>query len=294
MSSAENIGVVSDIHLGFSNAQVDAFSAFLDLPETRKLKKLILLGDILDFWVADDKTIFENVHHILWKIERLNCEKILVIGNHDYILSGYIGKYIPDLQIIESYTCEVGNKTYLFIHGHQFDRIFKLFRPLYIAGLLSVLPDIQRWITKKAVNYSFTRWIWDKLLKYLSDRPKYKTFEEMVKERYYRFVKIPSDATADALIYGHTHVPQLTEKEVEGRTYIWGNTGSWVKESEEVYNTSIFIDQTGPTICHYKYSPDTGELKSRWCRTHHEPRSYLDAQDYRDSMDFLSKIKQKR
>jgi UDP-2,3-diacylglucosamine pyrophosphatase LpxH len=75
MSSAENIGVVSDIHLGFSDAQVDAFSAFLDLPETRKLKKLILLGDILDFWVADDKTIFENVHHILRKIEVSTARK---------------------------------------------------------------------------------------------------------------------------------------------------------------------------------------------------------------------------
>ena len=228
------------------------------------------------------------------KIERLDCEKILVIGNHDYILSGYIGNYIPDLQILENYTCEVGSKTYLFIHGHQFDRIFKLFRPLYIAGFLSALPDVQRWITKKAVNNSFTRWIWDKLLKILSDRPKYKTFEEMVKERYYRFVKIPSDITADALIYGHTHVPQLTEQELKGRTYIWGNTGSWVKDTEEVYNTSIFIDSTGPTICRYKFSPDTGELKPCWCKTNHEPRSYLDAQEYRESMDFLSKIKQKR
>ncbi|UCD44946.1 MAG: UDP-2,3-diacylglucosamine diphosphatase [Candidatus Bathyarchaeota archaeon] len=293
-STAEKVCVVSDIHLGFNKAQDAAFSAFLDLDENQDLDELILLGDVLDFWVADDKTIFGNMHSLLRKIQRLDCRKVLVIGNHDYILSGYIGDYIPDLQIVEDYTSQIGGKLYLFLHGHQFDRAFKLFRPLYLAGLLSALPDIQRWITNKAVSYSFTRWIWDKWLRYFVDRPKHKSFEEMVNEGYYNFFKLPKDEMADALIYGHTHIPQLTERKTKKGSVFWGNTGSWVEESEEVYNTTIFIDTKGPIICRYEWDPSSEELEELWRKNEYEPKSYLDAKVYRESDDFRTKLEKKR
>jgi UDP-2,3-diacylglucosamine pyrophosphatase LpxH len=251
--------VVSDTHIGADNANTDAFSRFLDLIKGQNMDEMILLGDILDFWVADNKTIFERAYPILKKLEKLKTKIIYVVGNHDLTQFEYAGEYPPDLEITDKYTRRIGDKFYLFVHGHQFDSLMRGLRPFrrisLIAELLSAAPDIQRFITGKAVSHSITRELWCKIARYLVDRPKNLSFGELRKLGYYSHIELPSGKIADALVYGHTHVPEI----LHYREGIIINSGSWVDEKEQVNNTSVFIDENGPAM--YRYDPDRGAIE---------------------------------
>ena len=287
----ERVCVVSDTHLGFDRAKEATFSKFLDQDMVKEADELILLGDIVDHWVADDRVLFRSFYESIRKIDRLDCTKVYVIGNHDYVWHRYIGDYLPDLEVVEHYTCNVGDKMYLFVHGHQYDRLCKGFSMIDVANILSIIPDIQRSITKKAVKNAFTRWIWDKWLDKLTDRPKYLTIEEIIEKGYFNFLKLETDETADVLISGHTHIPQLVDFEKGGRKFKWGNTGSWVDEIELEHNTAIFIDESGPLLCQCE-EDENGELKM-WFMDWYEPKESKFT-EYSKTEDFQNKLTKKK
>ena len=110
--------------------------------------KLILIGDILELWDAPDRSIEFCSRPIFDLFQRMNCEKIYLLGNHDYDLKPITGVYPSGertLSIIEDcypsqngneegekkgkvLTLSKGDRDYLFVHGYQFDRIFR-FQP---------------------------------------------------------------------------------------------------------------------------------------------------------------------
>ncbi|MEM3585889.1 MAG: metallophosphoesterase [Candidatus Jordarchaeaceae archaeon] len=101
-------------------------------------EKLVLIGDILELWDASDREIDYCSRPIFEQLNKLKCEKIYLLGNHDYDLKPLIGVYPSGettLSIIEDYypvqeekkrvsTVKIGDREYLFVHGYQFDRLF--------------------------------------------------------------------------------------------------------------------------------------------------------------------------
>nr|MDO8082280.1 hypothetical protein [Candidatus Freyarchaeota archaeon] len=105
-------------------------------------EKLLLIGDILELWDATDRGIEYCSRPIFDLLEKLRCEKIYLLGNHDYDLKPLIGTYPSGehtMSILEDYypiqedeksilTLKMGKRDYMFIHGYQFDKIFR-FQP---------------------------------------------------------------------------------------------------------------------------------------------------------------------
>lgn len=112
-------------------------------------EKLVLNGDIFELWDASDQSIQFASHSILSSISRLKCQKLYLIGNHDFANSELAGKVeegnvealsnlypwgLSDLKIIrDTYpilregsikTLKVGEYHYLLLHGHQFHPSF--------------------------------------------------------------------------------------------------------------------------------------------------------------------------
>ncbi|MFX1519818.1 MAG: metallophosphoesterase [Promethearchaeota archaeon] len=107
--------------------------------------KLIMIGDILELWDADDRAIDFCSRPIFDLLSKLNCEKIYLLGNHDYGLHSLNGIYPSGeqtLTIVKDHypfqskkeeekvgkkvlTLRKGNRDYLFLHGHQFDKFFR-------------------------------------------------------------------------------------------------------------------------------------------------------------------------
>ncbi len=64
--------IVSDIHLGYKNADKDAFNRFLDsLQDDTETTDLVLLGDIVDMWRRDAAGVFLENWDIVQKIINL-------------------------------------------------------------------------------------------------------------------------------------------------------------------------------------------------------------------------------
>lgn len=107
--------------------------------------KLVLLGDILELWDSSQKAVEMCGNPILQTLSKLRCEKVYLLGNHDYPLSEFAGSSYPsgatpmllttpiyppenDKAVIEP--TEMADAAYLFVHGQQFDKYFVASRGL--------------------------------------------------------------------------------------------------------------------------------------------------------------------
>ena len=144
--------VISDTHFGFEHRSQDSFQHFMEYvtswvqERTKKIEetdetldapqKIIILGDFIDLWVSKDSNSlrpYQESFNIVNSLIALGCEIVYVVGNHDDIVRRfYVGQHIlpnwaqvygdryPDAKIDGKWQGRIGNKTYLFLHGHQF------------------------------------------------------------------------------------------------------------------------------------------------------------------------------
>lgn len=95
--------------------------------------KFILCGDIFEFWApkSSDEVFFKSFGFLSSLKEFCNKKKIEIIylyGNHDYVNKVYetkdpilLGTSTPKCFLKEYYEHPIGNKNFLFLHGHQID-----------------------------------------------------------------------------------------------------------------------------------------------------------------------------
>lgn len=238
--------------------------------------KLILMGDIIELWDATDRSIDICWRPILQSMADLKCEKVYLLGNHDIALMEIRGRYAigaspmtivmgvypeqPSVKGVKGKipleTLKIGNRRYLFLHGHQFDWLFRKVGLTWVAVALfrdgSEAFGLYSWvlsalfiitlIAKMAFPASFTltllvpimgvlgiprlftsvaRPAWNKLFKTRYNRRRaIKGFigwwKWFTKKREY-----PPNLT---IVYGHTHLADVLDlKEVEqvmGRTVL--------------------------------------------------------------------------
>ena len=112
--------IISDIHLGSDLSRPDALLTTL---KTYMFQRLILLGDILDDlnFGRLPATHWELLAYLrmLCEPER-NIEVVWVEGNHDRLLSRVTRNFLG-LPVRKRYQWTSGGKTFLAMHGHQFD-----------------------------------------------------------------------------------------------------------------------------------------------------------------------------
>ena len=102
----------------------------------RKPDRVVLLGDILELWEAENSAILLSASTVGPALAAVPCAKVYVLGNHDNILQAVTGLYpfgIDNLEIVaDAYPSDsrghlqplkIGDRSYIFIHGHQFDPI---------------------------------------------------------------------------------------------------------------------------------------------------------------------------
>lgn len=112
--------------------------------------KLILNGDIFELWDTSDQSIQFASHSILASLAKLSCDKFYTIGNHDFanaelavgeegaekIFSNIYPWGLSNLNIVRDTfpipkegiirTLKVGEDNYLIVHGHQFNKSFRI------------------------------------------------------------------------------------------------------------------------------------------------------------------------
>jgi UDP-2,3-diacylglucosamine pyrophosphatase LpxH len=110
--------IISDLHLGSAVSQPKKALAML---KGYSFRKLVLLGDIFDS--LDFRHLNDDCWEFLKYVGKISREKKVrwVIGNHDVGLTGIFSSLVG-AKIYKTYIWHYQRKTYLAIHGHQFDR----------------------------------------------------------------------------------------------------------------------------------------------------------------------------
>lgn len=106
--------VISDTHITNESTKeyLDGLMKILYFYDN---KKVVLLGDIFDFWVSNGEDMKENknIQEIINFIN--NNDVVYIIGNHDFEVEKYF-----DVKTVDKFE----DDTVVFYHGHQFDDFF--------------------------------------------------------------------------------------------------------------------------------------------------------------------------
>ncbi len=248
---------VSDIHLGYSRSNKQEFIKFLDEVVGRmgKSDRLVLLGDIFDFWRRKNISVVLENEDVLQRIEDSSAELYYIPGNHDLTFAkpDLFGK-LP-IRIQRNLTLEDAGRSFNFIHGYQLEVLANL-EPLtveeyeelcisicqrtgdFFGDLLSILWD--------TFQLSFKRGDRRKdMISSIGETPESRKDMHMVdrlarSRASHMFLGLRK---GDTLIFGHTHRPFLDE-------YV-ANTGSWVSDST-TQNTYVTIENGEMTLRNFK------------------------------------------
>ncbi len=329
----KSIVVVSDIHLGAAGSNHEEFSRFLgwlvklqeqpyalDVGGEKRVihypGKLILLGDVLELWDPIDDRYVNTAMHLFESIKSLlsiDTEIIYVTGNHDEALEDYKGKYPmeePGFRIYSRHFpqgrqlyLELGEHKYFFLHGHQFDKLFRWAGPLakipsIMAGFNSILSGyfplggwsiVLLFAALLAVHRSMASGLGQALF-YLTVASGFlsipRVFTYLQTTVWSRVTRVLSDkpkykdinriidegyydpkrdsSKADVIVYGHTHIPEICREAIRRRLgKTFVNTGSWVRGERGEVNTLVYIDSNGLLLLRWNDEEKKLEFKGR-------------------------------
>lgn len=208
--------LISDLHIGFRFSRAEDI---LHVLNTEKFDKLILVGDIFDIAQMMKRPYWDEHHTaVLKRILKIakNKEVVYVIGNHDYPLY-YLQEYtnkVAGLSLHREYVYKSGKRRILCIHGDQLDKVNKTAQfvgdYLYHIGLhLNKYVNVVR-LTLGLRYWSFSKWAKDNVKKIIA-----KAFNQEAAIKRYR-----DEYSADVIVYGHTHMPSVTESVVNTGTFV--------------------------------------------------------------------------
>lgn len=226
---------ISDTHLGNPNCQYDKLLEFLSSLQNKQgsydLKYLYLVGDIIDMTQFNHKIFWSKHRSILKKLIRMADHGVSIIyirGNHDW----YLEKEFPirdhtvkfhgiHLKYDDVYHA-IDGRSYLIIHGDQFDGIIRLYPIIYKLGDFSYKTIIllNRW--QNAIRrffglreWSLAQWVKQSVKRSIQFINNY---EQLV-------ISAAKNQNVDGVICGHIHA--AADKQFNDIRYL--NSGCWVE-----------------------------------------------------------------
>ena len=215
---------ISDVHLGFSGANV---SFLLDFLHSIECEHLYLVGDIVDIWQLKKRPSWPQAHNdvvrtILGKA-KYDTKIIYVPGNHDEMLRAYADHTFGNISIVkEAIHTKADGKRLLVTHGDQFDAAVVSSRWLGMLGgsAYSALLKLNTWVN--AIRKLTGRPYWS-LAKYL--KHKVKNVVQAISNYEHAVVESARRHGVDGVVCGHIHRPEINQ--FDEITYC--NCGDWVE-----------------------------------------------------------------
>ncbi|GAA0301328.1 UDP-2,3-diacylglucosamine diphosphatase [Psychrosphaera haliotis] len=225
---------ISDIHLGCKDCKAEFLLAFL---KSCEVKRIFLVGDIVDFWALNRRTFWPEAHnkvfnHLL-ELSQQGVEVIYIPGNHDDVVRSYQSFNFAGMKIHQEYIHEtVSGKKLLLLHGDKFDQqvCFGRFHAKLGDALYDLLLFLNRQLHKARKATGRPYW---SLASYL--KTKVKKANEAI-ERYKQAALSEAKLQqVDGVVCGHIHHPQICLE--NGLMYC--NDGDWVENCTVLVETEL-------------------------------------------------------
>lgn len=220
---------ISDVHLGMRPSRIGQLTDFL---RHHDADTIYLVGDIVDGWRLAKSWHWPSDYNVLVQVllEKANAgSKVIYLpGNHDEFLREYLGTYFGEVEFVDRtiHTSAQG-KTYLVIHGDQFDVV------VMHAKWLAHVGD---WAYNAALRINMAlNWVRRRLgLQYWSlsawAKQKVKNAVSIIGRFEEALVHEARESGVDGVICGHIHFADMHDR--LGIHYI--NTGDWVESCTAV------------------------------------------------------------
>jgi UDP-2,3-diacylglucosamine pyrophosphatase LpxH len=223
---------ISDVHLGMRPTRI---ALLLDFLRRHEAETIYLVGDILDGWRLAKAWHWPAEYHAFVEImlsKALAGTRIVYLpGNHDEFLREHLGTYFGELEFVDRtvHTTAQG-KTYLVIHGDQFDIVVAHARWLAFVGDWAYRFALQiniviNWVRRRLgfTYWSLSAWAKQKVKNAVSIIGR---FEEALSLE-------ARQSGVDGVICGHIHYADMHDR--LGIHYI--NTGDWVESCTAIAET---------------------------------------------------------
>ena len=215
---------ISDLHLGMRAVSVRQLLNFLSRYQA---DTLYLVGDIVDGWKLQKTWLwppeYNRFAQAILSMAASGTKVYYLPGNHDEFLREYQGTYFGDVDLVDRviHTSATG-KTYLVIHGDQFDMVVGQFPRLSHFGhwaydmALKVNAPIN-WVRRRLglPYWSLSQWAKEKVKNSSAIKDRFQT----------ALVREARQVGVDGVICGHIHVADMHDK--FGIEYM--NCGDWVE-----------------------------------------------------------------
>ncbi len=240
--------VISDVHLGYAKSNSKSFREFLDQCSKIDIEHFIILGDLMDFWRANNAQVIIDHQDILQQIGRLKAKNIYYVpGNHDYLIHRLARRYPEQypFQVRKKLVLDEGGTRFHFVHGYELEVLASL-EPMTIE-LYEQFSD--RMCFSERTIGGFATWLWGLFenRNEIAEDVQHMRLPPHERGSFDRERALATSGGAylvlgmrpgERLVYGHTHKPFINENNTVA------NTGSWVGEgqADRPQNTYVVID----------------------------------------------------
>jgi len=213
---------ISDTHLqGLADENQQTLVNFLDqIKEDTNL--LVILGDLFDFWMGNNKKAFEQYRPILDKLLEIKEGGIgikYLEGNHDFFLGSFFSRDLKAEIYPDCLEMELEGKRIYLAHGDLVDsqdyryRAFRMFlrNKLVFYLLRAAFPDNLGW---KLAN-RFSR----------ASRESRETVGKDYQRIFQEFALSKFEQGFDVVILGHSHQPEFLRTSIDGKEKLYVNLG---------------------------------------------------------------------
>lgn len=223
--------IFSDVHLSVAphgKEKMAGFITFLRGIDSSRVERVIVLGDLFDFWFEYRHVIFSGYFEVLRAFADLRdagVELHFVCGNHDFwagrFLSNDLGFHVHPATL----RLELGGKRVLLVHGDGIDpadygyRVYKrIARAPLVVKLFSLLhPDWAMWLAQKVSHGSRYLFMADDL----SEGNQVKPLQAYARAAL-------ASGEADVVILGHSHYPIMEACPTPSGQGLYINSGDWL------------------------------------------------------------------
>ena len=250
---------ISDFHLGTKRAQAESLLSFIAKCDCQTM---YLVGDIVDNWALKKSWQWDQSHNdVIQKLlrkARKGTNIIYIPGNHDEPFRDMINLSLGNIQImLNAVHTTVDGKTYLVLHGDEFDGVIQYAKWLAFFGdqAYEVAMNINIAFNKLRRMFGLPYWSLSAYLK-----RKVKRAVEFLSNFEDAVVQEAKIRGTDGVICGHVHTPEM--RMIDGIHYC--NDGDWVESCSalvEHHNGQMEIiywpkshNLTGASVSHEKHT----------------------------------------
>lgn len=273
--------LISDVHLGHSACNVDAFRQFVAALKQKPPTRLIIDGDLIDLWRRSNAAVLIEYADILRDLFELPCEIVYIRGNHDFLIDEIAeetGKYDinlghwvsnPDtfrqflgdllrrqIKFLKDYRFRSGDEWVYVLHGDRIDALVTM-ESIGVKGYEKFSSAMCR---ADDTLGGLASLLWSAITIAGSQITKLRAmiqgtartdaeYDQIYKVFHSGAVHFLCGAyPGDLIVFAHTHWPSINKA---GSV---ANTGSWCTE-EGVPRNNTYVKITGGVITLHQYTP---------------------------------------